>query len=62
MALHEDWIHEAESRLRKRAKNTTVVFPPCPACHRHEFEFDPKTGRLKCRSCGFETYLKVANG
>lgn len=25
----------------------------------HDFELDPNTGRLKCKKCGFEKYLKV---
>jgi hypothetical protein len=59
MALIDEWKNEAELRLRKRGKNTSALFPSCPVCHKHDFEYDNKTGRLKCRKCGFETHLKV---
>lgn len=56
------WKKQAAKQLREgqgpSGERLPDNVPLCPGCHRH-CSFDPKTGKLKCKECDFEVFLKV---
>lgn len=40
-------------------ENIPVMIKRCPRCNNMTLEYDDKTKKLICRSCGFEVYINT---
>ena len=56
------WKRDMSKKLRERLGPSGELLPDniplCPHCN-HHCSFDQKTGKLKCKDCDFEVFVKV---
>ncbi|MBW2966649.1 hypothetical protein KY342_06110 [Candidatus Woesearchaeota archaeon] len=63
MGIYEEWKKDIESKIKKFTKDEKIkekipaIIKRCPKCHNLTLQFDPKTGRIDCTSCGFEEFI-----
>lgn len=63
MGIYTEWKKDIEQKLKKYTKEEELkekipaVIKRCPKCHKLTLEYDPKTDRIYCTSCGFETFI-----
>ena len=63
MGIYEEWKKDVESKIKKFTKEEKIkekipaIIKRCPKCHNLTLQFDPKTGRIYCTSCGFEEFI-----
>ncbi len=65
MSIYEEWKKDIEQKIKKFTKEEIkekipAIVKRCPKCHKLTLEYDPKTGRIHCTSCGFEVYIPMA--
>lgn len=48
-------IKEEVKDLRERVP---ALAQRCPKCHKLSLEYDPEKGSVRCKSCGFEVWIK----
>jgi len=65
MNVYEKWKKDMESKIKRFTKDEEIkekipaIIKRCPKCNNLTLQFDPKTGRIYCTSCGFEEYIKT---
>ena len=67
MGIYENWKKSIEKKIKKYTKEEEfkkekipAIVKRCPKCHKLTLEYDPKTGRIYCTSCGFEEFIPMA--
>ena len=56
--LFAKWRKHVKEELAELPKiKPTKVSAKCPKCLKDTLEFDPETGMVHCKSCGFEEYI-----
>jgi len=66
MGIFDKWKKEMENKLKKYTKEEELrekipaIIKRCPKCNNLTLEYNPKTGRIHCTSCGFEEFIPMA--
>ena len=62
MGIYKEWKKEIEKKIKKYTKEEEKIpalIKRCPKCHKLTLQYDPKTGRIYCTSCGFEEHISI---
>lgn len=65
MGIFKDWKKDMEKKISKYSKDEQLkekipaIMKRCPKCNNLTLEYDPKTGRIHCTSCGFEEFIPM---
>ncbi|MBW2982497.1 hypothetical protein KY343_06465 [Candidatus Woesearchaeota archaeon] len=65
MGIYDKWKKDIESKIDRYTKDEKIkekipaIVKRCPKCNNLTLQFDPKTGRIYCTSCGFEEFIKT---
>ncbi len=65
MGIYEQWKKDVEEKIKKFTKEEEIkekipaIIKRCPKCHKLTLEYDTKTGRIYCTSCGFEENIPM---
>ncbi|MEA3430641.1 MAG: hypothetical protein U9R08_05190 [Nanoarchaeota archaeon] len=56
--LYDDWKSHVKKELSElKDLDNTKVEAKCPKCLTFNLEFDPSTGKVHCKNCGYEDYI-----
>jgi ribosomal protein S27AE len=61
MGIFDSWKKDMESKLKKYKEPEKIpqIIKRCPKCLQMTLEYDPETGRIHCRRCGFEEHIPI---
>ncbi|MBW3003938.1 TFIIB-type zinc ribbon-containing protein [Candidatus Woesearchaeota archaeon] len=58
MDLYSKWKKHVQKELNELTElKPTKVDAKCPKCLTLNLEFDPSTGKVHCKNCGYEDYI-----
>ena len=65
MGIYKEWKKGIEKKIKKYTKEEELkekipaIIKRCPKCHKLTLQYDLKTGRIYCTSCGFEEHIPM---
>jgi len=63
MGIYDTWKKDVENKIKKYTKEEEIkekipaIIKRCPKCNKLTLQFDLKTGKIYCTSCGFEEFI-----
>jgi len=64
MGIYDEWKKDIEKKIEKYTKKDIkekipAIIKRCPKCMQLTLEYDPKTGKIHCKNCGFQEHIPM---